>query len=74
MPEWRDLIRQRLSGVPLAPPDELAIIEELAQHLDDCYRELRQGGLGEAEAVAESLREIDAEPLAAGLRDSLPRS
>ena len=39
MPEWRDEIRQRLAGLRLEPSREDEIIEELSQHLDDCYAE-----------------------------------
>ena len=40
MPDWKHEIRQRLAGVKLEPTREAAIIEELAQCLDDCYAEL----------------------------------
>ena len=48
MPDWRRLIRQRLQDVPLPPADELGIVEELAQHVEDCYRDCRARGLSEA--------------------------
>jgi macrolide transport system ATP-binding/permease protein len=50
MPNWKHEIRQRLASLPLAPTREAEIVEELAQHLDDRYRELLAGGATEAEA------------------------
>ena len=51
MPEWKSEIRRRLANLQLALARENAIVEELAQHLDDCYAELLAGGAtpGEAE-------------------------
>ena len=50
MPEWKQEIRQRLAGVKLEPAREAAIVEELAQYLDDCYAELLSSGAKEEEA------------------------
>jgi hypothetical protein len=44
MPDWKPEIRERLAGLRLAPTREAAIVEELAQHLDDCYAESLRGG------------------------------
>jgi predicted permease len=43
MPEWKREIRERLASLNLEPAREAAIIWELSQHLDDCYRELLAG-------------------------------
>src|SRR6266540_2947651 len=51
MPDWKPEIRQRLAGLQLAPTREAAVVEELAQHLDDYYAELLASG-------ALSMREI----------------
>lgn len=59
MPEWRDEIRRRLEPLGLSPMREAEIVEELAQHLEDRYRELRASGSLEAEAHAGALKEID---------------
>jgi hypothetical protein len=40
MPDWKAEVRKRLSGLQLAPARENAIVEELAQHLDESYAEL----------------------------------
>jgi len=38
MPDWKAEIRQRLAGLKLEHRRaKAAIVEELAQHLDDCY-------------------------------------
>jgi putative ABC transport system permease protein len=59
MPDWKYEIRHRLAGVKLEPAREAAVIEELAQFLDDCYAELRSSGATEAEAYRQTLAELD---------------
>jgi predicted permease len=58
MPDWKPEIRRRLANLQLAPTRETAIVEELAQHLDDYYAELRAGGATEAEAERRTLAEL----------------
>lgn len=58
MPDWKPEIRQRLAGLRLVPLREIAIVEELSQHLDDCYEELLSGGATEAEARRQTLAEL----------------
>jgi predicted permease len=63
MPDWRGHLRPRLAGLRLDPAREAEIIDELSQHLDDRYEELRAGGSDDAEArrlAIEELREPDA--------------
>jgi predicted permease len=63
MPEWSEHLRPRLAALRLSPARETEIIEELSQHLDERYRELRAGGTDDAEArrlAIEELREPDA--------------
>ena len=50
MIDWKQEIRQRFGGLKLEPTREAEIIEELAQHLDDRYAELRTGGATQQEA------------------------
>ena len=73
MPDWRLLIRQRLSGLDIRPVDEIDIVEELAQHVEDRYADLRGSGVSEEEAVGAGLAELDGETLADELLDSLTR-
>ncbi|MCW5969944.1 MAG: ABC transporter permease [Blastocatellales bacterium] len=63
MPEWKIEIRQRLAGLRLEPTREAAIIEELAQDLDDCYAALLAGGASEAEAHQQTLLELSGSDL-----------
>jgi len=63
MPEWKPEIRRRLASLQLEPAREAAIVEELAQHLDDCYTEWLSGGASEAEAVRRTLAELSGSEL-----------
>jgi predicted permease len=58
MPEWKQEIRERLAGLKLEPAREAEIVDELAQHLDDLYAELRNGGSTEEEAARAALAEL----------------
>lgn len=44
MPDWKKEIRERLTGLRLAPTREAEIVEELAQYLEDCCEELLANG------------------------------
>src|SRR5262245_42544495 len=69
MPDWNHEIRRRLAGVKLGPAREVAIIEELAQYLEDCYAESLSSGATEAEAYQQTLAELSgSESLARELR------
>ncbi|MEX2270125.1 MAG: ABC transporter permease [Vicinamibacterales bacterium] len=57
--EWRDEIRRRLEPLKLPPTREAEIVEEVAQHLDDRYRELRASGRSDEDAAAIAWRELD---------------
>jgi putative ABC transport system permease protein len=56
--EWKHEIHRRLAGLKLEPTREAAIIEELADHLADCYAELLSSGATEAEAYQRTLAEL----------------
>jgi predicted permease len=58
MPDWKHEIGRRLAGVKLEPAREAAIIEELAQYLEDCYAELLSSGATEAEVHQRTLAEL----------------
>jgi hypothetical protein len=58
MPEWKELVRERLAPLTLDGSHEAAIVEEMAQYLEDRYDELllRRVSPGEAQrAVLEEL-------------------
>ena len=63
MPDWRDEIAKRLRDANLPPETEADIAEELSQHLDDRYAELRGQGLSDTEARRGALDELEAETL-----------
>jgi predicted permease len=69
MPDWKAEVRSCLSGLQLAPTRENAIVEELAQHLDESYVELLANGVSEAEASRQLRAELhDGGLLTHGLR------
>src|SRR5215831_19326799 len=65
MPDWKAEIRGRLQSVRLTPTREAAIVEELAQYLDECYAESLAGGATEAEAYQRTLAELSGSELLA---------
>src|SRR5262245_4931360 len=67
MPDWTRHIRARLSALRLDPTREREIVDELAQLLDDRWRELLSGGASPEEAEALALAEFRD-------RDTLARS
>lgn len=58
MPDWKQEIKERLNALHLAPMREAGIVEELAQHLDDCYSEFLVGGATEDEAYRATLAKL----------------
>ena len=58
MPDWAQHVRPRLSSLRLSPTRENEIIEELSQHLEDRWRDLRAGGTPEDEATRLALAEF----------------
>ena len=58
MPEWRELLRERLAALELDGAREAEIIEELSQHLDERYDELRLDGVSDDEARRLAMSEL----------------
>jgi putative ABC transport system permease protein len=56
MPEWTGDLRERLASLRLSPAREAEIVEELSEHLDERYQELRASGVSEVEARRLALR------------------
>ena len=68
MRDWKSLIRERLAPLRLRPGTEADFVEELAQHLEDRYREALSGGTNEQDAYQTAISELDdMYPLAEGL-------
>jgi predicted permease len=66
---WREPLRARLASLSLSPEREAEIIDELSQHLDECYEELRTGGASDAEARRLAIEELlDRDALAEEMR------
>src|SRR5437870_8165657 len=65
MVEWKEEIRKRLGGLKLAPTREAEIVEELAQHVEDRYKELMTGGATTEEASGAALSELSGSELLA---------
>ena len=63
MADWKPEIRRRLTNLELEPMREAAIVEELAQHLDDCYEALLSGGASPSEAHQQTLAELSRDEL-----------
>src|SRR5689334_2885018 len=59
MPDWTHDIRRRLAPLRLPPSRERSIVDELAQHVEDHYRDLRDAGMAAAEAEAAVLAGLD---------------
>ena len=69
MPDWNDDLRRRLATLRLGPTREAEIVEELSQHLDQRYEELRAAGSSDPDARRLATLELaDSEALARHLR------
>ena len=66
MPDWNGYIRKLLADLNLAPEREAEIVEELAGHAEDRYRELVSGGAEAADALRMTLEEVSGHQLLAG--------
>jgi putative ABC transport system permease protein len=63
MRDWSDIVRPHLKSLQIDPAREADIVDEISQHLDQRYEEVRARGATEDEArrlVTEELREPDA--------------
>ena len=58
MPDWKAELAERLSSLRIAPERESEIIDELAQHLEQRYNELRLGGASPEEAEPQTRAEL----------------
>lgn len=45
MPDWQELVRQRLAGLALDPAERDEIRAELAAHLEDAYEAMLRDGI-----------------------------
>jgi predicted permease len=68
MVDWKRLVRSRLAPLRMTPSAESELADEMAQHLEEQYCELRSGGASDEDAYRRTLAELDdTYPLRAGL-------
>jgi len=60
MIDWKREIRECVIKLRLSPTRETEIVEELAQHLEDTYRELILDGATEQDALRNTREILDA--------------
>jgi hypothetical protein len=58
MPDWQELVRQRLSGLALDAAEKDEIHAELAAHLEESYEALCKQGVPQREAVQRTLGQV----------------
>jgi hypothetical protein len=58
MPDWQELVRQRLSGLALDAEEKDEVHAELAAHLEESYESLRAKGLSEQAAMQQTLGQV----------------
>jgi predicted permease len=59
MPDWRAIVWDRIASLRLEGTAEADLVEEIAQHLEDRYRESRSSGASEEEAHQATLAELE---------------
>ncbi|MEP7065460.1 MAG: ABC transporter permease [Gemmatimonadota bacterium] len=70
MPDWSSEVRARLGPLALSAEREFEIAEELAQHLEDRFAELRVHGMSDGDALRKVRAELCHEPLVDALAQS----
>ena len=58
MHDWKEIVRRRLTPLPLEPGRREEVIEELSHQLEDAYKEALSGGASEPEALRRSLAQF----------------
>jgi len=58
MPDWNEFVRHQLVGIELNQGEMADVVEELAGHLEEAFRNLRCQGITEQEAVQRALQEV----------------
>lgn len=69
MPDWTKEIREHLESLKLSPKRLAALSDDLTQHLEDHYDELRARGMGDGEARQAALADLDRHELLHGLQN-----
>lgn len=58
MPDWQELVRQRLAGLELDAAERSEVHSELAGHLEESYEVFCKQGLPESEAARRTLEQV----------------
>lgn len=58
MPDWQELVRQRLAGLELDSAEKEEVQAELAAHLEESYEVFCKQGLRESEAVRRTFEQV----------------
>ena len=58
MPDWQELVRQRLAGLELDSAEKEEVQAELAAHLEESYEAFCKQGLRESEAVRRTFEQV----------------
>src|SRR5712692_6066833 len=58
MPDWKKIVREKLTPLPLENRRQEEIIEELAQQLESACEDARASGASEPEALRQSLAQF----------------
>ena len=74
MTDWKSLVRERLGRLPVDAAREMEIVDELAQHVAEHYRDLVADGVGEADARERALAPLAARAAAEIARADRPRT
>jgi hypothetical protein len=59
MPDWQNLVRQRLSGLAFDAGERDEVYAELAAHLQETFENLRHQGMPKAAAIQRTLSEVE---------------
>lgn len=59
MHDWKEIVRRRLTPLPLEPARREEVIEELSHQLEDAYKEALSAGASEPEALRRSLAQFN---------------
>ena len=59
MHDWKEIVRRRLTPLPLEPGRRDEVIEELSHQLEDAYKEALSAGVSEPEALGRSLAQFN---------------
>jgi hypothetical protein len=57
--DWKEIVRRRLTPLPLEPGRREEVIEELSHQLEDAYKEALSAGASEPEALRRSLAQFN---------------